>query len=166
MKLSIKSYLELDEGETSTGANPAVVLKGRASHNRSQLIDGTRSESSGLGLAGCASPCLSAGLFEQVNIPSLDVEFFPVVCFRNRIPGQSGCEPVVASPCGSLWEGSVAIHHHSYLRFGVLIGEMLTVVDKLLVVLDRLDGEKRSATLMKSSNPACSIGDIYPYHCV
>ena len=47
---SVKSYLELGEGETSTGTNPSVVLNGRASDDGSQLVDGTRSESSSLGL--------------------------------------------------------------------------------------------------------------------
>jgi hypothetical protein len=71
----IKSYLELGEGETTTGADPAVVPNGRASHDGAQLVDGTRSEGSSLGLTSSASPRLSAGLFEQtkVNIPMFQI---------------------------------------------------------------------------------------------
>lgn len=41
----------------------------------------------------------------------------------DRIPGQSGCEPGAANPCGNLWEGSVAVHDNSHRRLEVLMGE-------------------------------------------
>lgn len=65
---SKSSYLELSQGETAAGADSSVVLDGRASYNRSELVDGTGSQGSSLGLASSASPRLLAGLFPQVNI--------------------------------------------------------------------------------------------------
>lgn len=59
------SYLELSQGETTAGADTAVVLKGRASHNRSELVDRSGSEGSSLGLTSCASPRLLAGLLHS-----------------------------------------------------------------------------------------------------
>lgn len=45
---------------------------------------------------------------------------------------------------------SVAVHHCSYRRFRLhffsLVGDMLTVADKGLVVLDRLFENKKSVT--------------------
>lgn len=67
---AINSYLELGEGETTTGTNPSVVLNGRASHKRSELVDGAGSQSSSLGLTSSASPGLAAGLFEEKTITS------------------------------------------------------------------------------------------------
>lgn len=62
----VQSYLELSQGETTTGADAAVVLDGRASHNRSELVDGTRSDGSSLGLASVASRDLLAGLYCRI----------------------------------------------------------------------------------------------------
>lgn len=115
---AINSYLELGEGETTTGTDPSVILDGRASHNRSELVDGAGSQSSSLGLTSSTSPGLAAGLFEkkksQVNIsypngPTFAYVatfffFFNLLGFKNRVPGRSECEPVAANPCGSLWE--------------------------------------------------------------
>lgn len=71
-----ESYLELSQGETTAGADTTVVLDGRASHNGSELVDGSGSEGSSLGLAGCASSRLLTGLFQRVNIcvPLLNFE--------------------------------------------------------------------------------------------
>lgn len=135
-----ESYLELSQGETAAGTDTAVVLDGRASHNGSELVDGSGSKGSGLGLAGSASPRLLAGLYHTSQNFNLMMEFFRDGMFLSRrgiaIPGRSGFEPGAANPCGSLYEGSVA---------GVLaiVGfhrrvVVLTVLEKLLVVLDRL----------------------------
>jgi hypothetical protein len=55
--------------------------------------------------------------------------------------------PILAEVCGNM---SVAVHHCSYRRFvfffSMLVGEMLTVADKGLVVLDRLFENKKSIT--------------------
>ena len=59
-----ESYLELSQGETAAGADTTVVLDGRASHNRSELVDRSGSEGSSLGLTSSASPRLLAGLFQ------------------------------------------------------------------------------------------------------
>lgn len=59
------SYLELSQGETTAGTDSAVVANGRASHNRSELVDGTRSDGSGLGLTSSASSELLAGLYQR-----------------------------------------------------------------------------------------------------
>jgi hypothetical protein len=107
-----ESYLELSQGETAAGTDTAVVLDGRASHNGSELVDGSGSKGSGLGLAGSASPRLLAGLYHTSQYFKLMMEFFrDSIVFSRRgiaIPGRSGFEPGAANPCGSLYEGSVA----------------------------------------------------------
>ena len=45
------SYLQLNEGETTTSTKFAVILDGGASDDRSQLVDRTGSDGSGLGLS-------------------------------------------------------------------------------------------------------------------
>lgn len=93
------AYLELGEGETPTSADLAVVLNGRASHNRSQPVDGAWGDSSGLGLTSGAPRRLLPGLFPQ-SMPGSGRWILSRSCVR--IPGRSGCGPVAASPCGSL----------------------------------------------------------------
>lgn len=62
--LSARStYLQLSQGETTAGTDTAVVLDGRASHNGSQLVDGTGSDGGSLGLAGIPAGDLLAGLY-------------------------------------------------------------------------------------------------------
>lgn len=56
------SYLELSQSEATTGADAAVVLDGRASDNRSELVDRARGQSGGLGLTSSASSRLLTGL--------------------------------------------------------------------------------------------------------
>jgi hypothetical protein len=58
----ISIYLELSEGETTTGTDTAVVLDGRASDNGTQLVNRTGSNSSRLGDAGLTTTVLPAGL--------------------------------------------------------------------------------------------------------
>lgn len=76
--------------------------------------------------------------------------FFYLLGFKNRVPGRSECEPVAANPCGSLWEHvsrrSSLLVSPFRLLFFFLVGEMLTVADKGLVVLDRLFENKKSVT--------------------
>lgn len=52
------AYLELSESETTAGADLAVVLNSRASHDRSELVDGARSQSGSLGLTSDTSRSL------------------------------------------------------------------------------------------------------------
>lgn len=58
------SYLQLNQGETSTGSRTTVVLDGRASDDGSQLVDGSGSDSGGLGQTSSSSSRLAAGLVE------------------------------------------------------------------------------------------------------
>jgi hypothetical protein len=55
-------YLQLGEGETTAGTDTAVVLDGRAPDNGTQLVDGARSNGSGLGDTGLTTAVLAAGL--------------------------------------------------------------------------------------------------------
>lgn len=109
---SSDSYLELSEGETAAGADLAVVLDGRASDNRTELVDGAGSQSSGLGLTGGTARSLLAGLEIQImSITTFSKHWCrrdPVVlrwlgARKNRIPGRSACVRDAASPCGSLF---------------------------------------------------------------
>lgn len=119
------SYLELSQGETTAGADTAVVLKGRASHNRSELVDRSGSEGSSLGLTSCASPRLLAGLFHsqylcaKVNFQKIEMNrfFSSLLVGCIVIPGRSGFEPGAANPCGSLLKESVPqILYHIVIR--------------------------------------------------
>lgn len=105
-------YLELSEGETAAGADLAVVLDGRASDNRTELVDGAGSQSGGLGLTGSTAGSLLASL----EIPIMSITTFSKHWCRrnaaalrgfgsgkNRIPGRSACVHDAASPCGSLF---------------------------------------------------------------
>lgn len=60
--LIFESYLELSQSETAAGADLAVVLDGRASDNRTELVDGAGSQSGGLGLTGGTAGSLLASL--------------------------------------------------------------------------------------------------------
>ena len=56
------SYLQLGESETSTSAHTTVVLDSRAAHDRSQPIDGTRSDFGSFRNARLTAALLAAGL--------------------------------------------------------------------------------------------------------
>lgn len=71
----VESYLELSQSKTAAGADLAVVLDGRASDNRAELVDGTGSQSSGLGLTGSTAGSLLASLL----IPIMSITIFPVI---------------------------------------------------------------------------------------
>lgn len=58
-------YLQLSPGEPTTGPNTAVVLDGRASHNGTQLVNRTGSNSGSLSETGVTSAVLATGLFEN-----------------------------------------------------------------------------------------------------
>lgn len=60
-----RHYLQLGESKTTTGADAAVVLNGRASHNRTQLVSRTGSERSGLRETGLTTAVLLAGLLSR-----------------------------------------------------------------------------------------------------
>lgn len=59
-----KSYLQLLQRESSTSSSTAVVLQRRTSHNRSELIDRSWSNSSRLGQTSSSASRLAAGLIE------------------------------------------------------------------------------------------------------
>jgi len=66
--------LQLNERETTAGANAAVVLNGRASHNGAEEVDGTRSDLGSLRNTGVTSGLLLARLVEvhaDVALPVL-----------------------------------------------------------------------------------------------
>jgi hypothetical protein len=56
------SYLQLSESESTTSAHTAVVLDSRAAHDRSQPIDGTRSDFGSFRNASLTAALLAAGL--------------------------------------------------------------------------------------------------------
>ena len=58
----LPTYLQLSKGKAATSAHATVVLDRGAAHNRSQLVDGTRSDLGGFLLAGVAAAMLAAGL--------------------------------------------------------------------------------------------------------
>ena len=60
--IGASSYLQLGEGETTTGADAAVVLDSRAAHDWPQLVDRARSELGSLFNARGASALLAARL--------------------------------------------------------------------------------------------------------
>lgn len=60
----MSSYLQLHQGESSTGAGAAVVLDGRASDNRSQLVDRSGRDGSGFGETSGSTSRFAAGLVE------------------------------------------------------------------------------------------------------
>jgi hypothetical protein len=59
--------LQLNERETTAGPDAAVVLDGRASHNRAEEVDGARGDLGGLRNTGVTSGRLLARL-SSVNI--------------------------------------------------------------------------------------------------
>ena len=60
--LKDRIYLQLIPGEPTTSPDTAVVLDGRAVHNRTQLVGRTGSDSSGLCETGVTSAVLATGL--------------------------------------------------------------------------------------------------------
>ena len=56
------AYLELLKRETAASPGTAVVLDGRASHNRSEKVDGTGGDGGSLGPTGVPTPDLGTGL--------------------------------------------------------------------------------------------------------
>lgn len=56
------AYLQLGQGEPPAGADTTVVFDGRATDDRSQLVDRTRRDGRGLGDARIATAKLAAGL--------------------------------------------------------------------------------------------------------
>lgn len=56
--------LQLSESETTSGSDTAVVLDGRASHNRSELVGGTGRDLCGFGDTGVTAADFLAGLFD------------------------------------------------------------------------------------------------------
>ena len=58
-------YLQLSQGETTAGTDTAVVLDGGASHNGTQLVDGTGSDGSGLSETVFTSAVLTTGLYRE-----------------------------------------------------------------------------------------------------
>jgi hypothetical protein len=61
-KWQVPIYLELSEGETTTGTDTAVVLDGGAPDNGTQLVNRTGSNGSRLSDAGLTTTELPAGL--------------------------------------------------------------------------------------------------------
>ncbi len=60
--ISQKSYLQLDQGETTSSSNTAVVLDRWASDNGSQLVNRSRGDCCSLRETSIAASELSAGL--------------------------------------------------------------------------------------------------------
>lgn len=73
----VPTYLQLSQGETTTGTDTAVVLDGRASHNGSELVDGAGSDGGSLGLTGISAGDLLAGLY-VVHFVRSSSKFFAV----------------------------------------------------------------------------------------
>lgn len=69
----MRAYLQLLQRETSTSSCSSVVLDSRALHNRSELVDWSRSNSCGFGESCCSSSVLSGWLVEVDSHSSLPV---------------------------------------------------------------------------------------------
>lgn len=113
------AYLQLNERETTTGAHAAVVLDGRASDNRAELVDWARSQLGGLVLAGIASAGLTTGLFEESGVRTLlCTAGATALKVRGELPGRSARGHGVASPCGNLRHvsGSSSMRRINVLR--------------------------------------------------
>lgn len=65
------SYLQLNQGETTTSTDFAVILDGRASDDRPQLVDGTGSDGSSLGLSDGTTVDLLRRLFLCMSVSRL-----------------------------------------------------------------------------------------------
>ena len=68
------SYLQLNQGETTTSTNFAVILDGRASDDRPQLVDGTGSDGSSLGLSDGTTVDLLRRLFLCMSVDCQEQE--------------------------------------------------------------------------------------------
>ena len=60
-----ESYLQLSQGETTASTNFTVVLDGRASDDRPQLVDRSGRNGGGLGLPDSTTTDLLGGLFPE-----------------------------------------------------------------------------------------------------
>lgn len=64
------NYLQLGEGETTTGTNTAVVLDGGAANDGTQLVDGAGGNSGRLSDTGLTTTVLPAGLCDIMLVPN------------------------------------------------------------------------------------------------
>ncbi len=105
-------YLQLGEGESTTGAHTAIVLERGAAHNWPQLVDRARCDLCGLLVAGLTTAQLAAGLGGGVrtllSYCTTGATALSTAGVRGELPGQSARGHGVASPCGSLW--IISIH--------------------------------------------------------
>lgn len=103
----IRSYLELSESEATAGADATVVLKGRASDDRPQLVDGAGSDGGSLCAACQPAGDLLAGLLYRnrcQNQPiTLRISSLQFQLPKRVSPGRSVSGPDVANPCGNLY---------------------------------------------------------------
>jgi len=59
---NMNTHLQLSKGETTAGADTAVVLESRATDNGAELVDGAGSDGGSLSSASVAASLLLAGL--------------------------------------------------------------------------------------------------------
>lgn len=94
-------YLQLRKSESTTGSNTTIVLDGRTSHKRSELVDWARGDSCCFLETGSTAALLATRLYFRLvtvlllRMKSLEWHF-------ETIPGQSERGHDVANPCGSL----------------------------------------------------------------
>jgi hypothetical protein len=67
------SYLQLPQTETPSSSGSPVILDRRASHHRSEFVDGSRGDGCGFGETVGATAGLAAGLLEVYFDSSLPV---------------------------------------------------------------------------------------------
>lgn len=79
------SYLQLSQGETTAGTDLAVVLDGRASHDRSELVGRSGSGGSSLSLTGSSAADLLGGLIPTARSVSLSSSRGAVFALRMEV---------------------------------------------------------------------------------
>jgi hypothetical protein len=99
---SQSSYLQFGEGETTSSSNTAVILDGRASDDRSQLVNWSWRDGCSLCDTGVTTSQLAAGL---QNVRTLSTAS-SVLCGA-VLPGRSERGLVAANPCGNLLKISI-----------------------------------------------------------
>lgn len=58
-------YLQLENGETTSSSDPAIVLDSWGSDNRTKLVDGTRSNGGSFGETSLSTTMFAAGLYQR-----------------------------------------------------------------------------------------------------
>lgn len=153
-------YLQFQQGESSAGADTAVILDGGTSDDGAEFVDGAGGDGGGFGEAGLSASLFAAGL--EGGSVSLGGRG---KCVGWGLPGRNGLGRDAASLCGNLEE---RIHQHGVLRGRGWFVVWLTIVWDLPIVLDGLEGGQRVVaceevsvlTMVTSGDQSSDIGLI------